>query len=100
MPQNPVPYRSHPYGMKIEVKDLTFRCKSDSAPVLKNMNFTIEPCQIVSIFGYNGSGSNPAIHARLTVGKTTLIPFSNATLVEIKIHLSIFFCEMHFTCFR
>ena len=39
VPQNPVPYRSHPYGMKIEVKDLTFRYKSDSAPVLKKREF-------------------------------------------------------------
>ena len=59
VPQNPVSYRSHPYGMKIEVKDLTFRYKKDSAPVIKNVNFTIEPGQMVSIVGYNGSGFIP-----------------------------------------
>jgi ATP-binding cassette, subfamily B, bacterial len=73
VPQNPVSYISHPYGMKIEVKDLTFRYKKDSAPVLKNVNFTIERGQMVSIVGYNGSGSNSYVHARLNVGKTTLI---------------------------
>lgn len=55
-PENPAPYISHPYGMKIQVKDLTFRYEENSRPVLKNINFTIEPGQIVSIVGYNGSG--------------------------------------------
>ena len=73
VPQNPVPYGSHPYGMKIEVKDLTFRYKKESAPVLKDVNFTIEPGQMVSIVGYNGSGSTPAVRAKLIAGKTTLI---------------------------
>ena len=54
--ENPAPYKSHPYGMKIEVKDLSFRYAKDSPPVLKDVNFTIEPGQIVSIVGYNGSG--------------------------------------------
>jgi len=55
-PENPAPYISHPYGMKIQVKDLTFRYGENSPPVLKNINFTIEPGQMVSIVGYNGSG--------------------------------------------
>jgi ABC-type multidrug transport system fused ATPase/permease subunit len=60
VPKNPAPYKSHPNGMKIEVKDLTFGYKKDFPPVLKNVNFTIEPGQIVSIVGYNGSGKCPA----------------------------------------
>jgi ABC-type multidrug transport system fused ATPase/permease subunit len=49
-------YKSQPNGMKIEVKDLTFSYLKDSPPVLRDVNFTIEPGQIVSIVGYNGSG--------------------------------------------
>ena len=56
VPENPAPYQSYPYGMKIEVKDLTFTYHAESAPVLKDVNFTIEPGEIVSIVGYNGSG--------------------------------------------
>ena len=64
-PNNPVPYKSHPHGMKIEVKDLTFGYREDSPPVLKNVNFTIEPGQIVSIVGYNGSGKKCSIGINL-----------------------------------
>jgi ABC-type multidrug transport system fused ATPase/permease subunit len=56
VPENPAAYKSHPDGMKIQVKDLTFGYGKDTPPVLKNVNFTIEPGQIVSIVGYNGSG--------------------------------------------
>jgi ABC-type multidrug transport system fused ATPase/permease subunit len=62
-PENPALYISHPYGMRIEVKDLTFRYGEDSPPVLKNINFTIEPGQMVSIVGYNGSGRYPITEA-------------------------------------
>ena len=56
LPEHPATYKSHPYGMKIQVKDLTFGYGKDTPPVLKDVNFTIEPGQIVSIVGYNGSG--------------------------------------------
>jgi ABC-type multidrug transport system fused ATPase/permease subunit len=58
-PENPAEYKSNPKGMKIEVKDLTFRYGKEAPPVLKDVNFTVEPGQIVSIVGYNGSGSSP-----------------------------------------
>jgi ABC-type multidrug transport system fused ATPase/permease subunit len=57
IPENPKPYISHPYGMKIEAKNLTFKYGKKSKPVLQDINFTIEPGQIVSIVGYNGSGT-------------------------------------------
>jgi ABC-type multidrug transport system fused ATPase/permease subunit len=56
LPENPAPYTRHPKGMKIQVKDLTFGYHKDSPPVIKDVNFTIEPGEIVSIVGYNGSG--------------------------------------------
>jgi ABC-type multidrug transport system fused ATPase/permease subunit len=62
IPDNPVPYKSHPKGMKIQVKDLTFGYRKDSPPVIKDVNFTIDPGEIVSIVGYNGSGKVPAFH--------------------------------------
>ena len=55
--ENSEPYISHANGMKIEVKNLTFRYHKDGKDVLKNVNFTIERGQIVSIVGYNGSGT-------------------------------------------
>ena len=62
IPDNPAPYKSHPKGMKIQVKDLTFGYHKDSPPVIKDVNFTIDPGEIVSIVGYNGSGKVPAFH--------------------------------------
>lgn len=56
VPKDPKSYVSHPHGMKIEVKNLTFKYNKESDPVLQDINFTIEPGQIVSIVGYNGSG--------------------------------------------
>lgn len=55
-PENPAPYISHPNGMKIQVKDVSFTYDKELPPVLEDLNFTIEPGEIVSIVGYNGSG--------------------------------------------
>jgi ABC-type multidrug transport system fused ATPase/permease subunit len=55
-PENPATYLSHPNGMKIQVKDMSFTYNEEFPPVLQNVNFTIEPGEIVSIVGYNGSG--------------------------------------------
>ncbi len=55
-PEKPEPYIPHPKGMKIEVRNVSFGYKKDGPPVLKDINFTVEPGQIVSIVGYNGSG--------------------------------------------
>ena len=57
-PAEPKPYISHPHGMKIEVKDVSFRYTEKSNDILKNINFTVEPGEIVSIVGYNGSGTS------------------------------------------
>jgi ABC-type multidrug transport system fused ATPase/permease subunit len=56
-PPEPKPYVSHPHGMKIEVKNVSFRYSEGSKDILKDINFTIEPGEIVSIVGYNGSGT-------------------------------------------
>jgi ABC-type multidrug transport system fused ATPase/permease subunit len=56
-PDNPVPYKSDERGMKVELKDVSFRYAEESALVLKDVSFTVEAGQIVSIVGYNGSGS-------------------------------------------
>jgi ABC-type multidrug transport system fused ATPase/permease subunit len=58
-PLEPRAYISHPHGMKIEVKDLSFQYSEKTGDVLKKINFTIEPGEIVSIVGYNGSGTLP-----------------------------------------
>ena len=55
-PENPAPYKSDPRGMKVELRDVSFRYKKDSPPVLKDVSFTVEAGQMVSIVGYNGSG--------------------------------------------
>jgi ABC-type multidrug transport system fused ATPase/permease subunit len=55
-PENPATYVSHPNGMKIQAKDVSFKYHEKSQPVLRNVNFTIEPGELVSIVGYNGSG--------------------------------------------
>ena len=56
IPETPVPYTQRPQGMKIEVRNVSYAYDKDGARVLKDVNFTIEPGQIVSIVGYNGSG--------------------------------------------
>jgi len=73
IPENPKPYVPHPYGMKIEVKDMTFKYGKESDPVLQDLNFTIERGQIVSIVGYNGSGKLSCLDRANTLGKSTLI---------------------------
>jgi ABC-type multidrug transport system fused ATPase/permease subunit len=55
--ENPAPYESHSNGMKIEAKNLTFKYNKEHKPVLNDVSFTIERGEIVSIVGYNGSGS-------------------------------------------
>ena len=56
-PENPAPYKSDSRGMKLELRDVSFRYKKDSPPVLKDVSFTVEAGQMVSIVGYNGSGT-------------------------------------------
>ncbi len=46
---------------RIEFKNLTFAYK-DSAPVLKNIQFTIEPGQWVTIMGHTGSGKTSIVN--------------------------------------
>ena len=58
-PENPINYVSHPKGMQIEVKDVSFQYKPESPYVLKNVSFMVKPGEIVSIVGYNGSGKIP-----------------------------------------
>jgi ABC-type transport system involved in cytochrome bd biosynthesis fused ATPase/permease subunit len=54
---NYVPYVPNPKGMKVELKGVSFGYQKASPPVLKNISFTIQPGEIVSIVGYNGSGT-------------------------------------------
>jgi ABC-type multidrug transport system fused ATPase/permease subunit len=54
--ENLKPYVPRPGGMKIEVKNLSFSYRKHGKDVLEDVSFTIEPGQIVSIVGYNGSG--------------------------------------------
>jgi ABC-type transport system involved in cytochrome bd biosynthesis fused ATPase/permease subunit len=73
LPENPTTYISDPRGMKVQFKDVSFRYKKDSPNVLKNVSFTVEPGQIVSIVGYNGSGNSILLNFFSDLGKTTLI---------------------------
>jgi ABC-type multidrug transport system fused ATPase/permease subunit len=75
-PENPAEYKSNPKGMKIEVKDLTFRYGKEAPPVLKDVNFTVEPGQIVSIVGYNGSGASPGYESDSRKNNTNSIAYS------------------------
>lgn len=70
-PENPAPYVSHPKGMKVELKNVSFRYQEESPYVIKDVSFRIEPGDIVSIVGYNGSGTTSPTLAN--IGKTTLI---------------------------
>ena len=64
-PEMPAPYISHPKGMKIQVKNLSFRYHPEfGMPVLKDVNFVIEPGEIVSVVGYNGSGIDTSAKVR------------------------------------
>jgi ABC-type multidrug transport system fused ATPase/permease subunit len=77
-PANPREYLSRAGGMKVEVRGLSFAYR-EGKNVLNDVNFVIEPGQIVSIVGYNGSGSPPR-HTINIVGKSTLIRL--LTLIE------------------
>ena len=54
--ENPIEYRSDPQGMKVELRDVSFRYTEESPFVIKGVNFTINPGEIISVVGYNGSG--------------------------------------------
>ncbi|KAF4516476.1 hypothetical protein B566_EDAN003223 [Ephemera danica] len=43
---------------RIEVRDLSFSYPGSDVPVLKNLNFTIEPGQMVALVGRSGSGKS------------------------------------------
>jgi len=64
-PDNPAQYVSHPNGMKIELRNVSFRYNETAPFVLKDVNFTVEPGQIVSVVGYNGSGTTAQFMASL-----------------------------------
>ena len=66
---NFAPYIPQPKGMKIELKDVSFRYQKNSPMVLKNLSFTIQPGEIVSIVGYNGSGIQPVSFRSLIKAK-------------------------------
>jgi ABC-type bacteriocin/lantibiotic exporter with double-glycine peptidase domain len=72
-PVNPASYISDPRGMKIELRNVSFRYKEDCPHILKDVNFIVEPGQIVSIVGYNGSGDHCRLNQLIYIGKTTLI---------------------------
>src|SRR5580765_6951696 len=51
-----------PISGKIQFCDLTFRYHSDSAPVLENINLTIEAGQTVAFVGRTGSGKSTLVN--------------------------------------
>ena len=51
-----------PISGKIEFRDLTFRYHADSAPVLENINLTIEAGQTVAFVGRTGSGKSTLVN--------------------------------------
>jgi ABC-type multidrug transport system fused ATPase/permease subunit len=91
-PEDPMPYKSDPRGMKIEVRDLSFTYDKDAPSVLKNINFTVEPGQIVSIVGYNGSG---ILLMHTDLGKTTLIRL--LTMLEVPTSGGIYINDINMT---
>jgi len=97
-PENPAEYVSNPRGMKLEVRDMSFRYCEESPPVLKNINFTVEPGQIVSIVGYNGSGKTTLIRLLTMFEKPTSgdiyindIPMSRYDPKVLRAHMSTLF---------
>lgn len=74
-PDNPVLYKSSEKGMKIELKGVSFRYGEESALVLKDVNFTVEPGQIVCIVGYNGSG---ILHSLLVINNREINTYTIA----------------------
>lgn len=55
----------HLINGKIEFKDLTFQYTKDTAPVLKNINLTIEQGQSLAIVGRTGSGKTTLVNLLL-----------------------------------
>ncbi|HEU7154333.1 TPA: ATP-binding cassette domain-containing protein, partial [Streptococcus pneumoniae] len=43
---------------RIDIKDLSFSYSKDSAPVIENLNLTIEPGQRIALVGQSGSGKS------------------------------------------
>ena len=65
-PLKPATYVSQPKGMKIQLKDVSFTYHKGLPPALNNVNLTIEPGEVVSIVGFNGSGFLCSYQIRLT----------------------------------
>ena len=43
---------------RIDIKDLSFSYSKDSAPVIENLNLTIESGQRIALVGQSGSGKS------------------------------------------
>jgi ABC-type multidrug transport system fused ATPase/permease subunit len=70
-PENPTTYQSDPRGMKLEVKNVSFTYSEESPPVVKDVSFVVEPGQMVSIVGFNGSGKSTIIRLLTMLEKPT-----------------------------
>lgn len=52
-------------GMKIDISDLTFAYPGRDTPTLHNVNFHVEPGEVVAIVGENGSGKSTFLNVLL-----------------------------------
>ncbi|RMF00358.1 MAG: ATP-binding cassette domain-containing protein, partial [Bacteroidetes bacterium] len=78
-------------GMRVQARDLSFRFRTGSKQILKNLNFEIEPGEKVCIAGYNGSGKSTLIQViagMLTRYEGTVsyngVPAQNFNLVSLR----------------
>jgi len=72
-------------GLKIRVKDLSYKYKGKQSPALKNVSFTIKAGERICITGYNDSGKSTLLNiiAGLFSNYDGIVTINNLSLREI-----------------
>ena len=76
-PEQPAVYESvsggFGTGMKIEVRNLSYKYAGKKDFVLKDISFVLQPGETLALLGFNGSGSSFVMNNADLPGKSTLI---------------------------
>lgn len=76
-----------PHEGKIEIENLSVAYKDDLPPVLKNLNFTIQPGERIGIIGRTGAGKSTlaSVFFRLLQPREGSVRIDNIDIAELKL---------------